>query len=95
MPNTMFTPPTPEQRRGILEEYGFSFDRRIRERECFEITSLSRSTRWEMERKNRFPERCHFGRNSCAWLLSDVLWWVRNPPVVENVNNPYNSRKSA
>ncbi|WP_226879370.1 transcriptional regulator, partial [Enterobacter hormaechei] len=28
------------------------------------------------------------------WLLSDVLWWVRNPPAVENVNNPY-SRKSA
>ncbi|MEW4956212.1 transcriptional regulator, partial [Enterobacter cloacae subsp. cloacae] len=22
------------------------------------------------------------------------LWWVRNPPAVENVNNPY-SRKSA
>ena len=49
MPNTMFTPPTPEQRRGILEEYGFSFDRRIRERECFEITSLSRSTRWGVQ----------------------------------------------
>jgi predicted DNA-binding transcriptional regulator AlpA len=47
-----------------------------------------------MEQQGRFPPRCHFGRNSCAWLLSDVLWWVRNPPAVENVNNPY-SRKSA
>ncbi|WP_117035394.1 helix-turn-helix transcriptional regulator, partial [Klebsiella pneumoniae] len=52
------------------------------------------STRWYMENEGKFPPRCHFGRNSCAWLLSDVLWWVRNPPAVENVNTPYN-RKSA
>ncbi|MBN3059759.1 AlpA family phage regulatory protein [Pectobacterium odoriferum] len=94
MPNIIFTPPNPEQRRNLLEEYGFKFDRRIREGECGEITSLSRSSRWKMEQEGRFPPRCHFGRNSCAWLLSDVLWWVRNPPSVENVNNPY-SRKSA
>ncbi|MGK3687225.1 helix-turn-helix transcriptional regulator, partial [Escherichia coli] len=41
---------------------------------CSEITSLSRSSRWKMEQQGRFPPRCHFGRNSCAWLLSDVLW---------------------
>ncbi|MDO4688815.1 MAG: AlpA family phage regulatory protein [Plesiomonas sp.] len=95
MTKITFTPPSPEQRRAILNEYGFKFDRRIRERECFEITSLSRSARWEMERAGRFPARCHFGRNSCAWLLSDVLWWVRNPPSVVNVNNPHEYRKSA
>lgn len=94
MLTTIFNPPTAEQRRQILEDYGFKYDRRIREAECFEITSLSRSTRWNMENENKFPTRCHFGRNSCAWLLSDVLWWVRNPPAVEIVNNPYN-RKSA
>ena len=93
MLTTIFNPPTAEQRRQILEDYGFKYDRRIREAECFEITSLSRSTRWNMENESKFPTRCHFGRNSCAWLLS-VLWWVRNPPAVENVNNPYN-RKSA
>lgn len=89
MSKTIFTPPTPEQRRNILEEYGIKFDRRIRESECFEITSLSRSARWHMENEGKFPARCHFGRNSCAWLLSDVLWWIRNPPSVENVNTPY------
>lgn len=46
-----FTPPNPEQRRTILEEYGFKFDRRIREDECSEITSLSRSSRWKMEQQ--------------------------------------------
>jgi predicted DNA-binding transcriptional regulator AlpA len=94
MSNNLFSQPTPEQRRNILAEYGIKLDRRIRERECQEITSLSRSTRFTMENEGRFPTRCHFGRNSCAWLLSDVLWWVRNPPAVENVNNPY-SRKPA
>ncbi len=54
MSNTRFTPPTPEQRRTILAEYGIKFDRRIRESECFEITSLSRSTRWYMENEGKF-----------------------------------------
>lgn len=90
----IFLSPSPEQRRSIRAEYGIQYDRRIRERECSDITSLSRSTRFNMENENRFPARCHFGRNSCAWLLSDVLWWVRNPLPVENVNNPY-SGKSA
>ncbi|EKQ4592974.1 TPA: helix-turn-helix transcriptional regulator [Citrobacter freundii] len=91
---TKFIPPTPEQRRNILAEYGITYDRRIRENICSEISGVSRSARHRMEQEGRFPSRCHFGRNSCAWLLSDVLWWVRNPPAVENVNNPY-SRKSA
>lgn len=55
MQNITFTPPNPEQRRTILEEYGFKFDRRIREDECSEITSLSRSSRWKMEQEDRFP----------------------------------------
>lgn len=88
MSETIFTSPTPEQRRNILAEYGFTYDKRIRERECLDITSLSRTTRWQFENEGKFPARCHFGRNSCAWLLSDVLWWVRNPPAVTNVNNP-------
>jgi hypothetical protein len=50
MLNITFTPPNPEQRRTLLEEYGFKFDRRIREEECSEITSLSRSS-WKMEQQ--------------------------------------------
>lgn len=77
----IFIAPTPEQRRSILIEYGIQYDRRIRERECAAITSLSRSTRFTMENEGRFPARYHFGRYSCARLLSNVLWWVRNPPA--------------
>lgn len=94
MSKTLYTPPSPEQRLAVLKETGNEYDRRIREEDCFKITNLSRSTRWKLENEGKFPQRCHFGRNSCAWLLSDVLWWLYNPPVVENVNNPY-GRKSA
>jgi len=84
-----FESPTAEQRRSILIEYGNQYVRRFREHECAAITSLSRSTRSTMENKGRFPARCHFGRNSCAWLLSGVLWWIRNPPAVDNFNNSH------
>ncbi len=91
---TKYTLPNPYQRRTLSEEYGFKFDLCIREDECNEISSLSRSSRWKMKQEGCFPPSCHLGRNSCARLLSDVFWWVRNSPAVENVNNPY-SRKSA
>ncbi|EAB8439910.1 helix-turn-helix transcriptional regulator [Salmonella enterica] len=88
-----FIPPTPEQRRSILSEYGFEGDQRIREDKCKEMTTLSRSRRWELEHKGAFPLRQHLGRNSCTWLLSDVLWWVRNPPVINNIINPHQRAK--
>ncbi|EMG7889495.1 AlpA family phage regulatory protein [Enterobacter hormaechei] len=88
-----FTPPTPEQRRTILSEYGFECDQRIREDKCKEMTTLSRSRRWELEHKGAFPLRKHLGRNSCTWLLSDVLWWVRNPPAINDIVNPHQRAK--
>lgn len=93
MPQRAFTPPTPEQRRTILSEYGFECDQRIREDKCKEMTTLSRSRRWELEHKGAFPLRQHLGRNSCTWLLSDVLWWVRNPPAINDIVNPHQRAK--
>ncbi|CDH26388.1 AlpA family phage regulatory protein [Xenorhabdus bovienii] len=87
-----FTPPTPQERQSILNEYGEKYDRRIREKLCEHLSGLSRSRRWVLENEGKFPKRVPLGRNSVSWLLSDILWWVRNPPTVENVNNPY-SRK--
>ncbi|MBD2795488.1 AlpA family phage regulatory protein [Xenorhabdus sp. 18] len=85
--------PTPEERRTILMEYGEQYDRLVREKERQHITSISRTTAWCLEKEGCFPARKPLGRNSCAWLLSDLLYWVRNLPTVDNVNNPY-SRKS-
>lgn len=89
-----FIYPTSEQRMQILEDNNEALDRRIREKECATRTGLSRSRRWQLERQGAFPKRSPMGRNSVSWLLSDVLWWVSNPPDVEDVNNPH-SRKSA
>lgn len=88
-----FSTPTPEERRSILAEYGEPFDRLIREDDRRRITSISRTTAYTLEKANKFPARKPLGRNSCAWLLSDLLLWVRNPPLVEDVNNPYNRKK--
>lgn len=71
MQNITFTPPNPEQRRTILEEYGFKFDRRIREDECSEITSLSRSSSWKMEQEEHFPPELPF------WPQQLCLTFVR------------------
>ncbi|ECT1023476.1 transcriptional regulator [Salmonella enterica] len=93
MQKNTFTPPTPEQRVNILAEYGKDCEEMIREDKCGKITSLSRSRRWALEQAGAFPRRRHLGRNSCSWLLSDVLWWIHNPPEIENVNNPCKNKK--
>ncbi|EDH4055529.1 AlpA family phage regulatory protein [Salmonella enterica subsp. enterica serovar Mikawasima] len=88
MQKNTFTPPTPEQRVNILAEYGKDCEEMIREDKCSKITSLSRSRRWVLEQAGAFPRRRHLGRNSCSWLLSDVLWWIHNPPEIDNISNP-------
>ncbi|EHE7040807.1 AlpA family phage regulatory protein, partial [Salmonella enterica subsp. enterica serovar Newport] len=40
------------------------------------ITGLSRSTVWRLEREGNFPQRRLAGKNSCGWLLSDLLLWM-------------------
>ena len=50
-------------------------ERFIRERECRELTGLSRSTRWRLERQGQFPRRRHISPNGVAWLLSEIEAW--------------------
>ena len=51
-------------------------DRFINERECREITSLSRVTRWRMERAGTFPRRRQISPNRVGWLESEIRDWV-------------------
>lgn len=88
-----FIPPTAEERLVLLNGYREPYDRLIREKDRQRITSISRTTAYTLEKEGRFPARKALGRNSCAWLLSDLLFWIHNPPKVDNVNNPH-SRKS-
>ncbi|HBV2139142.1 TPA: AlpA family phage regulatory protein [Klebsiella variicola] len=68
--------PTPEQRLNILYVYGEKGDRLVREKERLYITSISRSTAWKLEKAGKFPQRKLLGAKSCAWLLSDLLYWI-------------------
>ena len=54
MPNITFTPPNPEQRRTLLEEYGFKFDRR---KAIEEVNALTDRIQKEYEEGNRPIEK--------------------------------------
>jgi prophage regulatory protein len=51
-------------------------DRFIREPECREITALSRSTRWRLERDGKFPRRRQISAGATGWLASEITAWV-------------------
>ncbi len=51
-------------------------DRFISEAECREVTSLSRVTRWRMERDGTFPRRRQISPNRIGWLESEIRDWV-------------------
>ncbi len=50
-------------------------DRFIGEAECKAITSLSRTTRWRLEKQGKFPGRRILSPNRGGWLLSEVIQW--------------------
>lgn len=69
--------PLAERRRckgGVMAQ----FDRIIREAECSKLTGVSRTTRYELEKKGSFPSRRNLGGRSVGWLLSEVMDWVQN-----------------
>ncbi|HAV2434669.1 TPA: AlpA family phage regulatory protein, partial [Escherichia coli] len=53
----MWLPLTDEQRLVILKAYGIECDRLVREKERYEITSISRTQAWKLEREGKFPPR--------------------------------------
>ncbi len=56
-------------------------DRFINERECRELTNLSRVTRWRLMRGGEFPAKIRLSRNRTAWRLSNVLEWMSQREV--------------
>lgn len=76
--STTFITSTPEERLKILRDYGEQGDRLMRERERQRITSISRSTAWQLEQVGKFPQRKSIGLKSCGWLLSDLLCWIND-----------------
>lgn len=58
-------------------------DRLIAERECRQITGVSRAHRWRMERAGTFPLRLSLGPKTVRWRLREVLGWMDTLTPVE------------
>lgn len=57
-------------------------DRAIRESECRQLTGLARTTRYQLEKAGKFPQRRKLGGRSIGWMLSEVQLWIANQPKV-------------
>jgi prophage regulatory protein len=56
-------------------------DRFIREKECIEITGLSRATRWRLERAGSFPKRHQISPGVSAYKESEIVAWLDSKGV--------------
>ena len=57
-------------------------DRIVREDEVASMTGLSRSARFELEKRGAFPRRRIIVGRHTGWLMSEVAEWVRARPTV-------------
>ena len=57
-------------------------DRLIGIKEVCQITSLSRTTVWRLERAGKFARRRRCSPNRVAWRLSEILQWVAERAAV-------------
>ena len=48
----------------------------MREFECQQVSGLSRSTRWRLEKEGLFPKRRQIGKNAIGWLKSEIDQWI-------------------
>jgi len=53
-------------------------ERIVRTKELLELTGLSRTTIWRMEKAGTFPKRVSLGEASVGWRFSEVSEWMKN-----------------
>lgn len=49
-----------------------------------EVTSLSSTTIWRLEKANAFPKRHRIGPNRVAWLQSEIQDWISSKVEAQN-----------
>ena len=52
----------------------------LRTHDVLELTGLSRTTIWRLERGGRFPMRFRLSENSVGWDRDEVLRWIESRP---------------
>lgn len=68
-------------------------DRLIRRAQVLELTGLSRTTLWKMEREGRFPRRRQVGRAAVAWSEREVVEWMQGLPLAASHHEPAITRR--
>jgi len=53
-------------------------DKIIRTKEVLELSGLSRTTLWRLEKKGQFPARLPMSAGSVGWRLSEVKQWLQS-----------------
>ncbi|HLB43131.1 MAG TPA: AlpA family phage regulatory protein [Gammaproteobacteria bacterium] len=48
----------------------------LREPQVSNITKLSKSTRWRLEKAGKFPKRRQLSANAVGWLASEIEEWI-------------------
>lgn len=79
--NNKYVYPTEEERRKLLDSVNEPYERFIREDERRRLTALGKVSVWRWEQEERFPKRVKLGPTSNTWRLSEILHWLKNPPV--------------
>ncbi len=50
----------------------------LREPTVKEMTGLSSTTRWRLERKGEFPRRVRLSAGAMGWVEDEILDWLSN-----------------
>ncbi|MBM7038210.1 helix-turn-helix transcriptional regulator [Vibrio ulleungensis] len=53
-------------------------DRFVKEAERKQITQVSRSQAYKLEKANKYPKRVQLSTRSVAWRLSELIAWVES-----------------
>ncbi len=52
----------------------------LRTHDVLELTGLSRTTIWRLEREGCFPARIRLSKNSVGWDRDELLRWIESRP---------------
>lgn len=58
----------------------------LREPQLLSLTTLSRSTRWRMERQGQFPKKRRLSGRTVGWLSSEIEDWMKSRALVNSIN---------
>jgi len=54
----------------------------LRDNEVENLTRLSKSTRWRLERDGKFPRRRQLSRRSVGWVSSEIEEWIKSREIL-------------